>query len=214
MVRDPRPVSASVATVYVLDDDDGMRRALVTLLSATGYKTAAFSRPSEFLRQLGPDDPGCVLLDIRMPEMSGLEVQRKLTDNGVTLPVIFMTAHADVPMAVQAVKSGAFHFIEKPFADGILLSYVDRALEQDRDIRQSLAERDDVLRRVATLSSRERQVMDMLLDGAANKVIAIDLQLSERTVEIQRARMMKKMEATSVAHLVRLWTIGQRTAGG
>jgi len=213
MVRDPRAVSALVATVYVLDDDDGMRRALDTLLNAVGYKTAAFSRPSEFLRQITPDDPGCVLLDIRMPEMSGLEVQQQLTRAGVILPVIFMTAHADVPMAVQAVKSGAFHFIEKPFADGVLLGFIDRALEQDRDLRQVLAERDDVLRRLSTLSPRERQVMDMLIEGAANKVIAIDLHLSERTVEIQRARMMKKMGARSVAHLVKMWVTARRSAG-
>jgi two-component system response regulator FixJ len=191
-------------TVYVVDDDDGMRRALDTLLTTVGFKTAVFSRPSEFLAEFHADAPGCLVLDIRMPEMSGLEVQQHLNTIGSMLPVIFVTGHGDVPMAVQAMKEGAFEFIQKPFRDQDLLDRINHALRQDTDNRNTLARRADVLHRVESLTPRERQVMDLVVDGAANKVIAIDLGLSERTVEIHRAKVMEKMSARSVAHLVKL----------
>ena len=169
-------------TVYVVDDDDGMRRALDALLSTIGYKTAVFSRPSEFLARFKADARGCLLLDIRMPEMSGLELQRHLNRMGSMLPVLFITGHGDVPMAVQAMKEGAFEFIQKPFRDQDLLDRVNHALQQDTENRGALARRAEVQRRLESLSPRERQVMDLVVDGAANKVIAIDLNLSERTV--------------------------------
>jgi two-component system, LuxR family, response regulator FixJ len=191
-------------TVYIVDDDDGMRRALDTLLSTVGYKTAVFARPSDFLTAFKVDAPGCLVLDIRMPEMSGLELQQKLNSVGSMLPVIFVTGHGDVPMAVQAMKEGAFEFIQKPFRDQDLLDRINHALQQDSENRGTLARRAEVLKRLDSLTPRERQVMDLVVDGAANKVIALDLMLSERTVEIHRAKVMEKMGARSVAHLVKL----------
>jgi two-component system, LuxR family, response regulator FixJ len=200
-----KPDDQSTApTVYVVDDDDGMRRALDALLSTVGYKTAVFSRPSEFLANFKVDSPGCLVLDIRMPDMSGLELQQHLNRIGSMLPVIFITGHGDVPMAVQAMKEGAFEFVQKPFRDQDLLDRINHALKQDAENRNTVARRTEVLHRLESLTPRERQVMDLVVDGAANKVIAIDLDLSERTVEIHRAKVMEKMGARSVAHLVRL----------
>src|ERR1700729_1959945 len=201
----PKPAAKNlVPTVYVVDDDAGMRRALDTLLSTVGYETAVFSRPSEFLTVFKSDAPGCLVLDIRMPDMSGLELQRHLNRMGSMLPVIFITGHGDVPMAVQAMKEGAFEFVQKPFRDQDLLDRINHALEQDKENRSTLARRADVLQRSESLTPREKQVMALVVDGAANKVIAIDLGLSERTVEIHRAKVMEKMGARSVAHLVKL----------
>ena len=199
------PNDKSIApAVYVVDDDDGMRRALDALLSTVGYKTAVFARPRDFLANFKMDAPGCLVLDIRMPDMSGLELQQHLNRMGSMLPVIFITGHGDVPMAVQAMKEGAFEFIQKPFRDQDLLDRINHALKQDAENRSTLARRAEVLHRLESLTPRERQVMDLVVDGAANKVIAIDLDLSERTVEIHRAKVMEKMGARSVAHLVKL----------
>jgi two-component system, LuxR family, response regulator FixJ len=197
-------VAVNAATVHVVDDDDGMRRALSLLLNTVGYKTAAFASPKEFLDAFKPDTAGCLVLDIRMPGMSGLELQQHLNRMGSMLPVIFITGHGDVPMAVQAMKEGAFEFVQKPFRDQDLLDRINHALEQDKENRSSLARRADVLQRIESLTPREKQVMALVVDGAANKVIAIDLGLSERTVEIHRAKVMEKMGARSVAHLVKL----------
>jgi FixJ family two-component response regulator len=195
---------AADATIFVVDDDDGMRRALGTLLGTVGYKTALFALPSEFLAGFKADEPGCLILDIRMPEMSGLEVQQQLIRAGAMLPIIFITGHGDVPMAVQAMKEGAFQFIQKPFRDQELLDHINHALQLDRDNRKDLALRAVVQRRLETLTPREKQVMDLVVEGEANKVMAIDLGLSERTVEIHRAKVMEKMAARSVAHLVKM----------
>ena len=197
-------IQQSPPTVYVVDDDDGMRRALGALLSTVGYKTALFSRPSEFSANFKADSAGCLVLDIRMPEMSGLELQQQLNRAGAMLPVIFITGHGDVPMAVQAIKDGAFQFIQKPFRDQDLLDHINHALQQDAENRKDLARRAEVLRRLETLTPRERQVMELVVEGEANKVMAIDLGLSERTVEIHRAKVMEKMGARSVAHLVKM----------
>ncbi len=193
-----------VATVYVVDDDEGMRRALGTLLGTVGYHTAVFARASEFLAHFKPDEPSCLVLDIRMPEISGLELQQQLNRAGAMVPVIFITGHGDVPMAVQAMKEGAFEFIQKPFREQDLLDRINHALQHDAENRATLARRTEVLRRMDSLTPRERQVMELVVRGDANKVIAIDLGLSERTVEIHRAKVMEKMGARSVAHLVRL----------
>lgn len=192
------------AVIYVVDDDEGMRRALNTLLGTVGYKTAVFPDPKEFLAHYDPNSPGCLVLDIRMPNMSGLELQQHLNRMGSMLPVIFITGHGDVPMAVQAMKEGAFEFIQKPFRDQDLLDRIIHALQQDTENRNMVARRAEVLHRLESLTPRERQVMDLVVEGTANKVIAIDLGLSERTVEIHRAKVMEKMGARSVAHLVRL----------
>jgi FixJ family two-component response regulator len=204
MMAKPNERSATVPTVHVVDDDDGMRRALSLLLNTVGYRTLVFASPAEFLAQYDADAPGCLVLDIRMPGMSGLELQQQLNRTGSMLPVIFITGHGDVPMAVQAMKEGAFEFIQKPFRDQDLLDRINHAIQQDAENRNTLARRADVARRLESLTPRERQVMAMVVDGAANKVIAIDLDLSERTVEIHRAKVMEKMGARSVAHLVKL----------
>ena len=197
-------VALNAATIYVVDDDDGMRRALSLLLNTVGYKTAAFASPKDFLDAFKPDAAGCLVLDIRMPGMSGLELQQHLNRMGSMLPVIFITGHGDVPMAVQAMKEGAFEFVQKPFRDQDLLDRINHALEQDKENRSSLARSADVLQRIESLTPREKQVMGLVVDGAANKVIAIDLGLSELTVENHRAKVMEKMGARSVAHLVKL----------
>src|SRR6202166_1862113 len=204
MMAKPSEAADTAPIVYVIDDDDGMRRALSLLLSTVGYKTLAFANPSDLLAHFDPDTHGCLVLDIRMPGMSGLEVQQHLNRTGSMLPVIFITGHGDVPMAVQAMKEGAFEFIQKPFRDQDLLDRINHALKLDAENRTTVARRAEVLHRLESLTPRERQVMNLVVDGAANKVIAIDLDLSERTVEIHRAKVMEKMGARSGAHLVKL----------
>jgi FixJ family two-component response regulator len=190
--------------IYIVDDDDGMRRALTVLMTTVGYNAVAFARPSEFLAKYDPNHPGCLVLDVRMPEMSGLEVQQQLNRSGSMLPVILVTGHGDIPMAVQAMKDGAFDFLQKPFRDQELLDRINGALKQDAENRLMVERHADLKRRADSLTPREREVMAFVVDGRANKVIAIDLGLSERTVEIHRANVMEKMGARSVAHLVKM----------
>jgi two-component system response regulator FixJ len=190
--------------IYIVDDDDGMRHALTVLMGTVGYQAVAFARPSEFLAQYDPNQPGCVILDVRMPEMSGLEVQQQLNRSGSMVPVILITGHGDIPMAVQAMKDGAFDFLQKPFRDQDLIDRINGALKQDAENRAELQKHADIRSRYETLTPREREVMALVVDGKANKVIAIDLNLSERTVEIHRANVMDKMGARSVAHLVKM----------
>lgn len=191
-------------TVYVVDDDDGMRRALTTLMTTVGYAAVPYSRPTEFLAKYDPGQPGCLVLDVRMPEMSGLEVQQHLNRAGSMLPVILVTGHGDIPMAVQAMKDGAFEFLQKPFRDQDLLDRINAALKFDAENRRNVERHADLRKRAESLTPREREVMALVVDGRANKVIAIDLGLSERTVEIHRANVMEKMDARSVAHLVKM----------
>src|SRR5215831_7684991 len=190
--------------VYIVDDDDGMRRALSALISTVGYHAIAFSKPTDFMASFKPDQHGCLILDVRMPEMSGLEVQQQLNRMGSLLPIILITGHGDIPMAVQAMKEGAFDFLQKPFRDQDLLDRINAALKQDTENRQSVEKHAELKRRADSLTPRERDVLTRVVDGQANKVIAIDLKLSERTVEIHRANVMEKMGARSVAHLVRM----------
>ena len=198
------PKQKQKPTIYVVDDDDGMRHALTVLMTTVGYHAVAFARPTDFLAQYDPNEPSCVVLDVRMPEMSGLEVQQQLNRAGSMLPVILVTGHGDIPMAVQAMKDGAFDFLQKPFRDQELLDRINGALKQDAEIRKSVERRADITRRAESLTPREREVMTLVVDGRANKVIAIDLGLSERTVEIHRSNVMEKMGARSVAHLVKM----------
>jgi two-component system, LuxR family, response regulator FixJ len=190
--------------VYVVDDDEGMRRALTVLMTTVGYNAVAFGRAADFLAKFDPDQHGCLVLDVRMPEMSGLEVQQQLNRSGALLPVIMVTGHGDIPMAVQAMKDGAFDFLQKPFRDQDLLDRINGALKQDAENRAMVEQQADLKRRAESLTPREREVMTLVVDGKANKVIAIDLGLSERTVEIHRANVMEKMGARSVAHLVKM----------
>lgn len=190
--------------VYIVDDDDGMRRALTVLTTTVGYQPVAFAKPSEFLAKYDPAQPGCLVLDVRMPEMSGLEVQQHLNKAGSMLPVILVSGHGDIPMAVQAMKDGAFDFLQKPFRDQELIDRINGALKLDAENRESVDRLADLKGREESLTPREREVLGLVVDGKANKVIAIDLGLSERTVEIHRANVMEKMGARSVAHLVKM----------
>ena len=190
--------------IYIVDDDDGMRRALTVLMTTVGYQPVAFARPVEFLSKYDANQAGCLVLDVRMPEMSGLEVQQQLNRSGALIPVILITGHGDIPMAVQAMKDGAFDFLQKPFRDQELLDRINAALKQDAQNRESVDRLADLRQRAQSLTPREREVMGHVVDGKANKVIAIDLGLSERTVEIHRANVMEKMAARSVAHLVKM----------
>jgi two-component system, LuxR family, response regulator FixJ len=190
--------------VYIVDDDDGMRRALTVLITTVGYQPVAFAKPSEFLAKYDRNQPSCLVLDVRMPEMSGLEVQQQLNKTGSMLPVILVSGHGDIPMAVQAMKDGAFDFLQKPFRDQELIDRINGALKLDAQNRESVDRLADLKAREESLTPREREVLALVVDGKANKVIAIDLGLSERTVEIHRANVMEKMGARSVAHLVKM----------
>lgn len=194
----------SGGTVFVVDDDEGVRSSLRILLEAAGHQAQAFASARDFLDRYQADQAGCLVLDVRMPGMDGMALQRELSQRHALMPIIFVTGHGDVPLAVEAMKNGAFDFMQKPFGPADLLERVARALAADAEARADAAQRDDILRRYATLTPREREVMAMIVDGLANKVIAIDLALSERTVEIHRSRVMEKMGTRSVAHLVRL----------
>ena len=187
-----------------MDDDAAVRDALKLLLRSVGHAVETFGSAQEFLDAYGEDRAGCLVLDIRMPGMSGLELQQKLNEKHSILPIIFITGHGDVPMSVEAMQAGAVDFIQKPFRDQDLIDRINQALEKDGSNRAALGERNDIRRRLETLTPREREVLDLVVHGKANKVIAGDLKLSQRTVEIHRARVMEKMQASSLAHLVRM----------
>jgi two-component system, LuxR family, response regulator FixJ len=198
------PSNLARPTIFVVDDDAAVRDALKLLLRSVGHAVETFGSAQEFLDAYGEDRAGCLVLDIRMPGMSGLELQQKLNEKHSILPIIFITGHGDVPMAVEAMQAGAVDFIQKPFRDQDLIDRINQALEKDHNNRAALGERNDIRRRLETLTPREREVLDLVVHGKANKVIAGDLKLSQRTVEIHRARVMEKMQASSLAHLVRM----------
>ncbi|CAK0768370.1 Transcriptional regulatory protein FixJ [Gammaproteobacteria bacterium] len=190
-------------TVFVVDDDPAVRDSLRLLLESVGLVVETFASSRDFLDATVPEQSGCVLLDIRMPGMSGLELQRRLVSRGITMPVIIITGHADVTTAVQAMKTGAVDFLEKPFNDQVLLDRIHDAINQDKQSRRTRAELGDIARRVSTLSPREVVVLDLVIAGKANKVIALELRISEKTVEAHRARIMDKMQVRSTADLIR-----------
>ena len=192
------------ATVFVVDDDEAVRTSLRLLLKSVGLPVETFASAQEFLDQFDPSRAGCLVLDIRMPGMSGLELQQHLNDRHSIMPIVFITGHGDVPMAVEAMQAGAVDFIQKPFRDQDLIDRINRALEKDREMRAALRERDEIRRRMSQLTPREREVLELVTQGKANQVIAGDLNVSQRTVEIHRARVMEKMGANSLAHLVRM----------
>lgn len=191
-------------TVYIVDDDDAVRESLVFLMKSIRQKTEAYPNAQAFLDSGHDNKPGCLLLDIRMPGMSGLELQEKLKQKGSLLPIIFITGHGDVPMAVKAIKAGAADFVQKPFRDQELIDRIREVLEEDAQVRADKLQRAEILRRIDTLTEREREVMEQVVEGKANKVVAIDLSVSQRTVEIHRANVMEKMKARSLAQLVKL----------
>lgn len=192
------------ASVFVVDDDDAVRNSLRLLLKSFGLPTVAFASAREYLDSWHPAQPGCLVLDVRMPGMSGLELQEELNRRGAIIPVIFISGHGDIPMAVEAIQHGAFDFLQKPFRDQDLIDRVQRALAADHANRQSLAQRDVLRQRYGSLTPREQEVLVLVTKGKANKVMAGDLDISQRTVEIHRARVMEKMGAQSLAQLVRM----------
>lgn len=196
--------SAQQSTVFVVDDDQAMRNSLQWLIESVGTKVECFSSAEEFLKSYYPGRAGCLLLDVRMPGMSGLELQEYLLANDIRIPVIIITGHGDVPMAVRSMKGGAVDFIEKPFNDELLLEAIRNALNVDEDQRDRQYELAVLAERLAQLTPREHEVMDMVTVGKSNKEIANMLGVSAKTVEAHRARVMEKMEARSLADLVRM----------
>lgn len=192
------------SSVYIVEDDDAVRDSLQLVLESMGRKVEPFADAGEFLQRYSPDMAGCIVLDIRMPGMNGMELQRKLNEMNSILPIIFVTGHGDVPLAVEAMQQGAVDFVQKPYREGELLEKIEKALASDEEARHSLSQKQQILDRIDSLTPRERDVMELMIEGKANKVIAIDLDISQRTVEIHRARVMDKMKAKSLAHLVRM----------
>ena len=192
------------STVFIVDDDDAVRKSLTLLLQSAGVTVEAFASAREFLERYDPYVPGCVVLDVRMPEMTGLELQEYLNVHGAIIPVIFITGHGDVPMAVEAMRHGAHDFLQKPFLDQDLLDRVRHALDHDSSNRIRLQQHDAIKERLISLTPREREILDLVTSGKPNKVMAAQLGVSQRTVEIHRARVMEKMGASSLAQLVRM----------
>jgi FixJ family two-component response regulator len=192
------------AVVFVIDDDPSMRLALEDLVSTVGLEVRAFAAPQEFLQSKRPDAPGCLVLDVRLPGMSGLTFHKELANEGVALPVIFITGHGDIPMSVRAMKAGAVEFLSKPFHDQDLLDAIHAAIEQDRKRRLEATRLAELRERFATLTERERQIMSLVVIGRPNKQIAAELTLSEMTVKVHRGQVMRKMHAGSLPELVRM----------
>ena len=192
------------AVVFVIDDDPSMRLALEDLVSTVGLEVRAFAAPQEFLRSKPPDAPGCLVLDVRLPGMSGLTFQQELAKEGLAPPVIFITGHGDIPMSVRAMKAGAVEFLTKPFHDQDLLDAIHAAIERDRKRRREAMRLAALHERFVTLTERERQIMMLVVIGRANKQIAAELSLSEMTVKVHRGQVMRKMHAGSLPELVRM----------
>jgi two-component system, LuxR family, response regulator FixJ len=202
------------STVFVVDDDEAVRNSLRFLLKSVGLATQTLASAREFLESYKPQQPGCLVLDVRMPGMSGLELQQQLNLRGAVIPVIFITGHGDVPMAVEAMQQGAFDFLQKPFRDQDLIDRIQRALERDSRSRTTLAQHTKIRERLDSLTEREREVLTLITRGMPNKVMAAELGVSQRTVEIHRARIMEKSGAASLAQLVRMVLDAESAGGG
>jgi FixJ family two-component response regulator len=192
------------AVVFVIDDDPSMRGALEDLVGSVGLQVRPFASPQDFLQSKRADAPGCLVLDVRLPGMSGLTFQQELARLGVALPIIFITGHGDIPMSVRAMKAGAVEFLTKPFHDQELLDAIHTAIERDRERRRDAVLFAEVRERYGTLTERERQIMTLVVVGRANKQIAAELNLSEMTVKVHRGQVMRKMHAGSLPELVRM----------
>jgi FixJ family two-component response regulator len=195
---------AATPTVYIIDDDRGMRQAIQDLVESVGLRAEVFATGEEFLRRQPAPAPGCLVLDVRLPQMSGLDFQRRLAESGVSIPIIFITAHGDIPMSVRALKSGAMEFLTKPFRDQDLLDAIQQALKSDAAARAQQAEVHDLEERYQVLTAREREVMTLVVSGMLNKQIASQIGASEATVKIHRGHVMRKMKAESVVELLRM----------
>jgi len=196
--------SPALPTVFIIDDDRGMRQAIQDLVESVGLHAEAFATAQDFLSGQRTGEPSCLVLDVRLPQMSGLDFQRQLAETGVQIPIVFITAHGDIPMSVRALKSGAVEFLTKPFRDQDLLDAIQQALQRDRAARQQQAENCALQGRYQSLSAREREVMTLVVSGMLNKQIAFEIGASEATVKVHRGHLMQKMAAGSLVELVRM----------
>ncbi len=199
-------------TVFIVDDDEGVRDSLSMLVDANGFRVETYGSAQGFLDQYQPERPGCLILDMRLPDLGGLDLLERLAGMGAALPVIILTGHGDVPAAVHAMKVGAMDFIEKPFDSRYLLGRIEQAVDRDRQSRSQSADHAKLAARLAQLTPREREIMELIVSGKANKVIAIELDISERTVELHRSRMMKKLQVRSLAELIRVSAVHRNSA--
>ena len=196
--------AAAVPTVFIIDDDRGMRQAVQDLVESVGLRAESFATGQEFLNKRRTSDPSCLVLDVRLPQMSGLDFQQRLTEIGMQIPIIFITAHGDIPMSVRALKAGAVEFLTKPFRDQDLLDAIQQALQRDRVVQEHEAEVRELRERYQGLTAREREVMGFVVSGLLNKQIASEIGASEATIKIHRGNLMEKMQAASLVELVRM----------